>query len=207
MSVGEVTAACTCIENSRVLLVQLEPPLRAVRAAIQTAHRAGVTVVMDPAPANPLPPEILHHVDVIRPNANEARALTGMDVSDYTGARLAAAFLFDRGVKAVVVQAGGEGDVLFWRQGGEAHELRLPRHDVPSVDATGAGDAFAAALAVMIAEGKSLPVAARFASAAAALKTTRLGAQAGLPRKQEVERWLDAPLAGATATKQESRAS
>jgi ribokinase len=76
---------------------------------------------------------------------------------------------------------------VVWRDDEHESELWIPHIRVEVVDATGAGDAFAAALAVMVAEDRPWPEAARFSSAAAALKTTKLGAQAGLPRREEVE--------------------
>lgn len=120
--------------------------------------------------------------DLIRPNSTEAAVLTGVTVRDRASAVGAARKLLERGAGAACVQAGDEGDVLVWRGG----ERWLPRIPVKSVDATGAGDAFAAALAVALAEGRSWEEAGPFASAAAALATTELGAQAGLPRREAV---------------------
>ena len=108
--------------------------------------------------------------------------LTGIAVSDRASAREAALDLLRRGAKAAAVQAGEHGDVLLW--GGR--EVWLPRLEVKRVDATGAGDAVASGVAVCLAEGKPLEEAGRFASAAAALSTTVLGAQASLPRRPAV---------------------
>ncbi len=88
----------------------------------------------------------------------------------------------ERGAGAVAIQAGDEGNLLVWHEG----ELFLPQVPVASVDATGAGDACAAALAVKLAEGQSLAKAGPFANAAAALTTTKVGAQAALPRREAV---------------------
>jgi ribokinase len=95
------------------------------------------------------------------------------------------------GVEAVIVEAGDSGNLLVWPSG----EEWLPRLPVHAVDATGAGDAFSAAVAVALAEGRSFIAAGRFGCAAAALTTTKLGAQAALPRRQELESYLHA-LAG-----------
>ena len=111
-----------------------------------------------------------------------------MEVIDRESARAAAGALIRRGVGAVAVQAGEVGDLLAWRDG----ELWLPRFDVARLDATGAGDAFASALAVALTEGRSLSEAGPFASAAAALATTVLGAQASLPRRGAVLALLEA---------------
>jgi ribokinase len=104
-------------------------------------------------------------------------------VNDQQSARKAAEKLLERGVEAVAIQAGGEGNLLIWQEG----EHWLPKHDVKSVDATGAGDAFAAAMAVALSEGGSWQEAGHLASATAALATTKLGAQAGLPERDEVQ--------------------
>ncbi len=186
-SVEDVHAARDTIASARVLLTQLEVPLEPVLEATRIAHDAGARVVLDPAPAIPLPDDLLRLLDVIRPNAGEAEKLTGVHVHDRDSARAAALRLLDRGVGAVGVQAGQDGNLLVWRGG----ERWMPLLPVNSVDATGAGDAFAAALAVALAEGRSLDDAGPFANAAAALATTALGAQGGLPTRDQVLALLD----------------
>jgi ribokinase len=186
LGAADVDAAADVIRAARVVLCQLEVPLEAVLAAARLGRAAGAKVVLDPAPARPLPDELLSLLDVIRPNATEAETLTGVKVSDRGSARRAAEQLLGRGVRAVAVQAGGDGNLLVW-PGGECWMPKLP---VKSIDATGAGDAFAAGLAVMLAEDRPPDEAGPFANAAAALATTAVGAQAGLPRRQDVHRLL-----------------
>jgi ribokinase len=186
MGAADVDAAAGMIQAARVVLCQLEIPLETVLTACRLARAAGARVVLDPAPARPVPDELLRLLDVIRPNASEAETLTGVKVRDRKSARRAADVLLGRGVGAVAVQAGDEGDLLVWGEG----ECWLPRFPVKSVDATGAGDAFAAGLAVMLAEGRPLNEAGPFASAAAALATTAVGAQSALPRRDAVLRLL-----------------
>jgi ribokinase len=178
----DIHAAGDAIASAKVLLAQLEVPVAAVGLALRLARAAGVRTVLDPAPAVPLPDDVLRLVDVIRPNASEARILTGVPVRHRASARRAAGMLLRRGVGAVVVQAGEAGDLLV-----SAGEERLfPRIPVERVDATGSGDAFAAGLAVALAEGRPLTEAAELGNGAAALATTSLGAQAGLPRREAV---------------------
>jgi ribokinase len=179
---ADVAAAKRTIASSRVLLAQLEVPLPAVTEALRQARAAGGRTVVDPAPAVPLPEDIFRSVDVIRPNASEAETLTGVPVRDRTSAAQAARVLLGRGVGAVVVQAGAAGNLLVTSD----EERFFPKIPVESVDATGAGDAFAAALAVGLAEGRSLTQAVAMGSCAAALATTKLGAQAGLPHRTEL---------------------
>ena len=168
LSVDDVRAASDAIRSARVVLLQLGVPLPAVEEAIRLGRAAGARIVLDPGPPAPLRDDLLAQIDVIRPNCSEARALTDVEVLDRQSAHTAAAALLRRGVGAVAVQAGDQGDLLLWREG----ELWLPRFDVERLDATGAGDAFA--------------------SAAAALATTVLGAQASLPRRSAVLALLDA---------------
>lgn len=182
LGVGDAELAAPAIRSARVILMQLEAPLDTVIVAARFGRDAGARLILDPAPPTKLPDELLGILDVIRPNAGEAEVLTGVRVTDRRTARDAAVRLLARGVGAAVVQAGSEGDLVVWADG----EHWLPRIPVESVDATGAGDAFAGALAAMIAEGRSLTEAGRFASAAAALTTTKLGAQAALPRREDV---------------------
>jgi ribokinase len=174
------------IQSAKVLLAQLEVPLPTVTLGFRLARAAGVRTVLDPAPAVPLSEDLLELIDVIRPNASEAETLTGISVRDRSSAAAAARKLLDRGVGAVIVQAGNSGNLLLTQD----EEQFLPRHSVESIDATGAGDAFAAALATGLAEGRPLAEAAKLGNAAAALATTKLGAQAGLPRRAELLRFL-----------------
>jgi ribokinase len=181
LSREDISRSAKLLSSTRVLLVQLEIPLEAVFAAIAIAKASGAEILLDPAPAIPLPEVIFRELDLIRPNASEAEVLTGVHVSDRRSARRAAKILLERGARAVCVQAGDEGDLLVQA---ERDELFLPRYEIESVDATGAGDAFMGVLAAMRAQGLSLAEAAKHASAAAALKTTRVGAQAGLPSRE-----------------------
>jgi ribokinase len=176
-----VEAAANVIANAATVLLQLEVPLETVESAIRLARAAGALVVLDPAPAIPLREEVLRDVHVLRPNASEARVLTGVEVSDRASARHAAENLLRRGVRAACVGAPG-GNLLLSDEG----ETWLPHLEVEVVDETGAGDAFAGALALALAQGEDAADAARFAHVAAALATTRIGAQAGLPRRDAV---------------------
>ena len=177
-----VREAAPVLTSARLVLCQLGVPLEAVEEAVRIARSVRALVMLDPGPPAPLPNGLIAQLDVIRPNASEAQILTGIRVRDRNGAREAARDLLRRGVKTAVVQAGDEGDMALSRD----RELWLPRFEVKRVDATGAGDAFSSAFAVCLAEGKPLEEAGRFASAAAALATTALGAQASLPRREAV---------------------
>ena len=182
LSVADVRAATPLFESTRVVLLQLGVPLETVAETVRIGRACGTIVVLDPGPPAPLPDAVISQLDLIRPNTSEAEILTGIRVCDRGSARAAARDLLRRGAKAAAVQAGEHGDLLAWPGG----EMWLPRFVVKRVDATGAGDAFASAFAVALSEGRSLQEAGPFASAAAALATTVLGAQASLPRRGAV---------------------
>ena len=181
-----VRAATNLIADAIFVMAQLEIPLDCVFEAAELARSKGSRFILDPAPPVELPDSLLRLVDILRANASEAWVLTGIRVEDRAGARRAAENLLHRGVRNVSIQAGDEGDLLVWNDG----EHWLPHLPVKTVDRSGAGDAFTAALAVALAEGRSSAEAGRFANAAAALTTTRLGAQPALPSRAELERFL-----------------
>jgi ribokinase len=179
---ADVDAAAAVLGRARVLLVQLEVPVEVVLHAARLARAQGALVCLDPAPAAPLPDELWRLVDVVNPNETEARALTGLPVTTVDDARRAAEALRARGARAAVVKLGERGAYyLSAADGGH-----VPARPVTAVDTTAAGDAFAAALGVALGEGRPLAEAVAFATWTAALKVTRLGAQA-LPTRTEVE--------------------
>jgi ribokinase len=120
---------------------------------------------------------------VLTPNESEAELLTGVVVSNEATAAQAAEKLLARGVQNVIITRGARGAFL---AGKDLRQL-MPGFNVKAVDATGAGDVFNGALVVALAEGRSLPEAARFASAAAAISVSHLGAQPSAPVRREIE--------------------
>jgi len=170
--------------KTNLLMAQLETPLPAMIKAVELAHAHNVLVVLDPAPAQPLPDSFLEQVDVLTPNESELAILTGEDDID-RGIKI----LRDRGVKNVVVTLGAKGARLV----NETTDLYIPSYKVVPVDSTAAGDAFNGALAVALAEGKSLVEAAQYGMAAGALATTKSGAQPSLPTREAVERMMADP--------------
>ena len=174
--------------QSSVVVLQLETPLKTVEAAVKLAAIAGARVILNPAPARPLPDNLLRRVYLLTPNESEAELLTGLAVSSEKAAAKAADALLARGVQNVIITLGARGAFV---AGGQTRSL-VPGYKVKPVDTTAAGDVFNGALAVALAEGKSLLDAARFASAAAAISVTRLGAQTSAPMRAEIDRLLNA---------------
>ena len=169
-----------------VLVCQLETPLPVVRWALAEARRHAVTTILNPAPVQPLDPEILALVDVLTPNEHEAGRLTGLTADSLEAARAAASRLLSSGAGTVLVTLGERG-VLACDHTTATH---FPAFPVGVVDTTVAGDAFTGALAVGLGAGGALDQAIPLASAAAALACTRRGAQDSLPGREEVEAFL-----------------
>lgn len=169
------------VRGASVVLLQLELPLSVVVEAARVGHEAGAEVVLTPAPVRDLPDELYAAVDVLLPNAGEARRLAEEPDVD------AAVKALLRRVPVVVATLGGDGCLLRTRSGGE---LTLPALEVPVVDTTAAGDTFAGALAVARAEGADWDGALRWASAAAAISVGRRGASTSAPARAEIESLL-----------------
>jgi len=186
LSPADVDGAEAAIAGADVVLLQLECALETVTRAAEMARAHGATVILNPAPARPLPTELLALVDVLVPNESETALLTGRAVGDQAEAEDAAVALLDLGVGNVILTLGERGALLARRGKTEL----FPAFDVCPVDTTGAGDAFVAGFAVAVGEGKTLAEAVRWGNAAGALATTRLGAQSSLPSRQAVEDML-----------------
>jgi ribokinase len=170
------------------LLLQLETPLETVAAAAAQGKKGGMTVILDPAPAQSLSKDLLQNVDLLTPNETEALALLGRPSRELALAEATqvARELLLLGPGDVILKLGSKG--AWWANGTASRHF--PACRVDAVDATAAGDTFNGALAVALAEGKTIEEAIPFANAAAALSVTRLGAQASIPHREEVERWL-----------------
>ncbi len=177
LSPEDIWGAEEAIKQAQVLVLQLECPLETVAEAICVAQRHAVPVALNPAPAQPLPDELLRQIDVLIPNESELQLLSGEQEVEQ-----AAQALLARGVKTLIITLGEQGSLVVQRMERSA----IPAHPVKAVDTTAAGDAFVGAFAVAWAEGKSLIEAARWGNAAGALAVTRLGAQPSLPTRQEV---------------------
>jgi len=183
---SDLHAAEGVIADAAVVLLQLEIPLETVDVAVDIAAAHGVPVILNPAPAQPLQDDLLRKIAILTPNEIEAGMLTGIRVTDEASAKKAALALCGRGVAMVVVTLGDRGSLLCGRD----QIISIPAFPVKAVDTTAAGDVFNGALAVCLAEGQSIHDAVRFASAAAAISVTRLGAQPSAPTRPEIERFL-----------------
>ncbi len=180
---SDVERASDTIASAKVLLVQLESPLDAVRAAIALAHTNGLTVILNPAPAHSLDSHLLNEIDIITPNAVEAEMLTGIKIADEQSLCAAAQALLQFGIGRVLITLGKRG--VFSATKVKRELIRAFK--VHAVDSTGAGDVFNGALAAFLADEMPVEDAARMASAAAAIAVTRMGAQVSAPYRSEIE--------------------
>lgn len=183
----DVQARAGLIASASIFMTQLEQPIDAARRGLELARAAGVTTILNPAPAAPLPDAMLALCDYLTPNETEAEALTGLPVTDPATAETAARALLARGVGAVIITLGGQG-ALYCDGKTTLHSPVFAAGKV--VDTTGAGDAFNGGLAVALAEGMPIEQALRFASATAGLSVTRPGTAGAMPTRAEIEALL-----------------
>lgn len=182
LSPEDVYRAQPEIAAAGAVVAQLEVPLATVQCAAELAHQAGVKFVLNPAPAQKLPPALLALVTVLTPNEIEAQILTGVKVADPESASAAADRLLEAGVKSAIITMGAKGFLL--AEGSLREHIAAEKVNV--VDTTAAGDAFTGSLAVGVGQGHSLHDSALFANRAAALSVTRMGAQPSMPTLEEV---------------------
>lgn len=171
---GEIAA----IAGADLLLLQLELPLSAVIEGARAGHAQGVRTVLTPSPVQDLPSELLDNVDLLIPNEHEAAALSGQDEPH------AAAEILLSQVPAVVITLGSKG-CLYAARG--SRTIHFPAPGVAAVDTTGAGDTFVGTLAVALGEGRPVPQAIAWASAAAALCVQKPGASTSMPYRSEID--------------------
>jgi ribokinase len=178
---ADVERAGRVIAAADVLLVQLEVPLDAVARAIELAHRAEVTVILNPAPAAEIDPALLANVSIATPNEHEIQVVVGEPEPERAVSRM-----LDAGTGIVLVTLGPQG--VLWAEG-QRRQI-VPAYAVQAVDTTAAGDAFNGGLACALGRGLPTEQAVRYANAVAALSVTRMGAQPSLPREGEVRAFL-----------------
>jgi len=182
LSTAHILAAQETIRKSQLLICQCETPLTTIQAAITIAHKHGVKVVFNPAPAIPLPDHLLSEVSYLILNETEAAQISGVSVTDIDSAMAATRRLLARGAGCVLLTLGEQGVCV--AQQDQFHHL--PGLPVNVVDTTAAGDTFIGAFATAIGSGMDELEAAMHAQYCAALTVTRLGAQSSIPHQHEV---------------------
>ena len=180
---SDLAKAEEAIELADLILMQLEVPMETVCFVADIAWQKGKKVILNPAPAHPLPADLLHHLYLITPNETEAEMITGVKITDDISAVEAARVLSGMGVQHVIITLGSKGALIC--SDGEAEIV--PALKVEAVDTTAAGDVFNGALTVALSEGRNLKESVRFAGKASAISVTRVGAQSSAPYRNEVD--------------------
>jgi ribokinase len=179
---SDIDKASAEIENSDLVLMQLEIPIETVEYVAEMASNKGIKVILNPAPARALSDNLLKNLYIIIPNKSEAEILSGIKVSDIDSAKQAADIISAKGVGIVVITLGSQGALI--KEYGEY--LFVEAFKVDALDTTAAGDTFCGAFCVGLSEGRSIPEAVKLAARAAAITVTRMGAQASIPYRSEL---------------------
>jgi len=179
----DIQVAEKVMASAAMMLLQLEIPLASVLFAAKKGYESGVKVILNPAPAQKLPNEIFRYLYCITPNETEAEILTGIKVNDIISAAEAAAVLLQAGVQNVIITLGPQG--AFFKNNNSGILIKAPV--VKAVDTTAAGDVFNGVLAVEIASGATWEAAIAIACKAASVSVTRMGAQASMPYRNELD--------------------
>jgi len=178
----DIDKASAEIENSDLVLMQLEIPIETVEYVAEMANKKGIKVILNPAPARALSNNLLKNVYIIIPNKNEAEILSGIKVSDIESAKQAADIISAKGVDIVVITLGSHGALI--KEYAEYHFVEA--YKVDALDTTAAGDTFCGSFCVGLSENRSILDSVKFAARAAAITVTRMGAQASIPYRSEL---------------------
>jgi ribokinase len=187
VSVADVEAKRALIESASIFVTQLEQPIPAAYRGLEIARAAGVTTILNPAPAAPLTDAMLALCDYVTPNESEAETLTGIAVHTIADAERAADALIARGAGAALITLGSNG--ALYRD--KSRSVHVPVISAgPVVETTGAGDAFNGGFAVALSEGRDVVDAVRFGCATAGISVTRPGTAPAMPARAEIEALL-----------------
>ena len=188
ITVNHIHQAGDAFKSADILLTQLEVPLEVIISAAKKASELGLKIVLNPAPAQVLPEQLLGMVDVLIPNESECAILSGLPVNSLSKIERASISLLEKGVGSVIVTLGSRGAFI---KESDQPGIHIPAFNVDVIDTTAAGDSFVGTLAVALAEGESISEAVKRSCAAGALATTRLGAQPSIPARHDVFQLLE----------------
>ena len=181
LSVSDIDNLDSKWESVDFVLLQLEIPIETVAHIVNLASEKGKKVILNPAPAADLPEDLFRKLHIITPNKIEAESISGVKITDNESFVKAAEVLHGLGVEHVIITLGSEGVLLY-----SGTPKWIPAIPTISVDSTGAGDVFSAALTVSLSEGKDFEEAIRFANKAASISITRYGAIPSIPHRKEI---------------------
>ena len=183
---GKIERIHAAIEQAEYLLLQMEIPYASVASLIDYAYRTGTQVVLNPAPAMPLEPDLLRKISLLILNETEAEIISGLRLADHDPAILAER-IRDMGPETIILTLGASGAYIC----SPAIRQSIQAFQVKTVDTTAAGDTFCGALAAQLTRTHDLLDAVQYATAAAALTVTKLGAQPSIPDRPAVEKFLE----------------
>ncbi|MGB9595429.1 MAG: ribokinase [Candidatus Poribacteria bacterium] len=186
LTLDDIEKARTAIENTDIIVLQLEVPLETVEYAIKIAYKVNVPIVLNPAPGRKLDSDLIKMVTYITPNETEAEILTDIKVTDDNTAKETGERLLQLGAKTAIITLGKRGAMVVNKDGNQL----VPAFQVDAIDATAAGDAFTGGFAFAIATGKDIISSVKFGNAVAGLTVTKMGAQPSMPKKDELEEFL-----------------
>ena len=183
LSVADIDKSLDAIEKASIVLIQLEISMDTVRYVLKKLSDLGKRIILNPAPAQKIGDSLYSKIYLITPNETEAFLLSGIKVNSTKSASKAADVFIEKGVKNVIITMGEKG--AFFKNAKE--QFHIPANKALVKDTTAAGDIFNGAVAVALAEGRNWKEAILFANAAAAIGVSRLGAQASVPYRKEIE--------------------
>lgn len=183
LTVENINQAQSTIADADVLVMQCEVPMDANQRAAEIAKQNDTLVILNPAPAQLIPDQMLKLVDIIIPNEIETETLTGLPTKTENEVLVAGRNLLSKGVETVILTLGDRGSLLLNEDG----EKLIPAFDVSVVDTTAAGDSFCGVLAASLANGISINLSVEIANAAGALAVTKLGAEPSLPQRDAID--------------------
>ena len=183
VAVEDIDNNIESINNSDIVVVQLETPLETIKYGLKKAKEAGKYTILNPAPAVVLEDEIIKNVDLLTPNETELEILSGVEINTEDDIKRAAQIMIDKGVKELIVTLGSKGSLYINKE----RSMFKSAYKVQAVDTTAAGDSYTGALSVAFANGKNIEEAMDFASKVGALSVMKEGAQSSLPTLKDVE--------------------
>ena len=183
VAVEDIDNNIEAINNSDIVVVQLETPLETIKYGLKKAKEAGKYTILNPAPAVVLEDEIIKNVDLLTPNETELEILSGVEINTEDDIKRAAQIMIDKGVKELIVTLGSKGSLYINKE----RSMFKSAYKVQAVDTTAAGDSYTGALSVAFANNKDVEEAMDFASKVGALSVMKEGAQSSLPTLKDVE--------------------
>lgn len=184
--IDDIINLSSLIDESDIILMQLEIPMDTVNYIINHAFEKGKKIILNPAPAHSFTDEALSKLFAITPNKTETEQLTGIEIQDERSVLEAASILIKKGVKNVIITLGSQGAYYV----NEKEHFLIPAPHVKAVDSTAAGDTFCGAIAAELSRGHEWDEALQFATAASAICVTRMGAQLSIPTEHEVRNFI-----------------